>query len=463
MNRHSSFFALLLLTFLLTGCGDDFLDLSPVSSPNVATFYRTESDLVNGTNAAYSTLQSGDLYGGRDLRDLTEYRGDIAFDNDPSAGSGTRFNVDQFLAGSTNEVIEDVWQRLYQLVYRCNIVLDNLPGVEMDADRSRQLEGELRFLRALAYFHAVQLWGPVPLVHTADDPETSRSHVRNSVGEVYAVIESDLRFATDNLPADYPADQVGRATAGAAQGLLGKAYLTQENWGAAAGAMESVISSGSYRLMPTIADVFDPGKEYNAEILFAVVFTADNTAESHGYYFSSAIGDFVEPTYRASFSGDDQRAGMIELVTPPGTATLVPRKYFEEPASSGEVGTDFPVLRYADVLLASAEALNEQAYSASGPALERLNAVRTRAGLPAYATSDLPNQAAFRNAVLRERWWELPLENQRWYDLLRTGRAVEAIAAVGLTITAEDLLFPIPNSQVLIYNNAADFTQNPGY
>jgi hypothetical protein len=453
-----------LCLLLLSGCQEDFLELAPISSPNVANFYRTPGDIENGVNAAYATLQSGDLYGGRDLSDLTEYRGDIAFDNDPSASSGIRFNVDRFLAGAANEIIEDVWQRLYQLVYRANVVLDKLDEVEgLDAEAARRYEGELRFLRGLAYFHAVQLWGAVPLVLTADDPETSRGHVRNDPTDVYAAIVADLEFAAANLPADYPADQVGRATAGAARGLLGKVYLTRENWAQAAATLETVVESGNYALQPSIAAVFDPANEYNSEILFAVRFTADNPDESHGYYFSSAIGDFVEPTYRGSFREGDERAGMLELVTPPGTATLVPAKYFEPPANTGDVGTDFPVLRYADVLLMLAEALNELGYEPDGAAFTHLNAVRTRAGLPAYTATDLPDQAAFRDAVLRERCWELPLENHRWYDLLRSGRAIPALAEVGITIGPDDLLFPIPNSQVLIYNNPGEFAQNPGY
>lgn len=456
---------LLLLPFLLvlSACGKDFLELTPISSPNVADFYQNGNDILNGVNAAYSTLQSGNLYGGRDLSDLTEYRADIAFDNDPSANSGVRFNVDQFLAGSTNEIVENVWERIYQTIYRCNIVLDKIPDVELDAALADQYAGELRFIRALCYFNAVQLWGEVPLVLQSGTTEEARLHIRNSVSEVYAAIEDDLAFAASALPATYPAAATGRATSGAARGLLGKVLVTQGKWGEAAGALEAVISSENFRLMPTIAETFDPANEYNEEILFAVVFTAANTAEDHGFYFNSAIGDFIEPSYRASFAAADQRAGMIELITPPGTATVVPAKYYEERSSANTVGTDFPVLRYADVLLLHAEALNESSYQAGGIAFDRLNAVRTRAGLPAYTATDLPNQAAFRDAVLQERKFEFPLENIRWFDLLRTGRAKTALAAIGLTISDNDLLFPVPNSQVLIYNNPSGFPQNPGY
>ena len=447
----------------LASCGDDFLDLAPVSSPNVANFYQTEGDILNGVNAAYSTLQSGDLYGGRDLQDLTEYRADVAFDNDPSASSGIRFNIDQFLAGGTNEIIEDVWQRLYQTIYRCNIVLDNADNVEMDAKLRDEYKAEVRFIRALCYFHAVQLWGDVPLVLQADGTAESRNHIRNSTDEVYDAIEADLQFAATNLPANYPASQIGRATSGAANGLLGKVFLTQQQYGEAVNALNAVINSGEYNLMPTVAEVFDPANEYGPEILFAVVFTTADLAEDHNLFFSSAIGDNIEPSFRAIYEEGDERAAMIELITPPNTATVVPAKYFEPLSGDGTVGTDFPVLRYADVLLMAAEALNEQGYQASGQAFMLLNMVRTRAGLPAYTANDLADQAAFRDAVLLERNLEFPLELHRWYDLLRTDRAIEAMAAVGFNIDQNDLLFPIPNSQFLIYNNPSGFPQNPGY
>lgn len=456
------YFAILAL-FALNSCGEDFLNLAPESSPNVAVFYKTPNDILNAVNAAYSTLQSGSLYGGRDLQDLTEYRADVAFDNDPSANAGVRFNIDQFLAGSTNEIIENVWERLYQTIYRCNIVLDNADLVDMDATLRERYKGEVRFIRALCYFHAVQLWGAVPLVLQADGTAVSREHIRNAVPEVYAAIETDLQFAASALPATYPTAQRGRVTSGAANGLLGKVYLTQKKHSEATATLTKVITSGQFSLLPTIAEVFAPNNEYNAEILFAVVFTETNTEEDHGPFFSSGIGDFIDASFRASYLDNDQRKAMIALQTPPNTVTVIPTKYFAPLTGAGTVGTDFPVLRYADVLLMQAEALNELGYQPNGEAFTQLNAVRTRAGLPAYTATDLPDQTAFRNAVLLERHLELPLELHRWYDLLRTGRAKEALAAVKLSINDNQLLFPIPNSQVLIYNNPSGFPQNPGY
>lgn len=454
---------LLLAALSLTACREGFLELTPISSPNVANFYQNESDLLNAVNAAYSTLQSGSYYGGRDFQDLTEYRADVAFDNDPSANSGVRFNIDQFLAGATNEIIENVWERLYQAIYRCNVVLDNADAIDMDPALRDRYKAEVRFIRGLTYFHAVQLWGDVPLVLQADDTETSREHIRNSASEVYDAIIADLQFAEQNLPATFPADQTGRATSGAAQGLLGKVYLTRKDYGNAATTLSNLIGSGQFSLMPTVFDVFDPANEYNNEILFAVVFTETNPEEDHGLFFSSGIGDNIEPSFRALYRAEDDRDSLIQMIQPANTATVVPFKYFEELSGAGTVGTDFPVLRYADVLLMYAEALNEQSYVADGEAFDALNQVRTRAGLPAYTAAELPDQASFRDAVLLERNLELPLELHRWYDLLRTGRAIEALAAVGLNVAQTDLLFPIPNSQVLIYNNPTGFPQNPGY
>ena len=449
---------------LSSACREDFLELTPISQPNIVDFYQTESDFNNAINAVYANLQSGDLYGGRDLQDLTEYRADVAFDNDPSANSGVRFNIDVFLAGSTNEIIEDVWIRLYQTIYRANLILDNIDVVEFnDESLKNRYKAEAKFIRALCYFHLVQLWGNVPLILQVVGVGEGSSLIRDNIADVYAAIEADLTDAASNLPATYSAAEVGRATSGAAQGLLGKVFLTQGKYSEAVTALQSVINSNQFSLQGSIADVFDPANEYNSEILFAVRFSTVNTAEDHGWFFGSGIGDNIEPSFRALYDANDERGAMIGLITPANTSTVVPAKYFEEASGAGTVGNDFPVLRYADVLLMFAEAQNEVAYQAGGDAFTHLNAVRTRAGMPAYTASDLADQNAFRDAVLMERHLELPLELHRWYDLLRTGRAIDALSAININISQTDLLFPVPNREILIANDPSGFPQNPGY
>jgi hypothetical protein len=331
-----------------------------------------------------------------------------------------------------------------------------------DALKNRS-KGEVRFIRGLCYFHLVQLWGGVPLVLQTQTTDESRTNIRNTPAEVYAAIEADLQFAGTNLPRTYAAAEVGRATSGAAKGLLGKVYLTQKKYAQAVTTLREVVSSNDFMLLPMVAQVFAPTNEYNREILFAVRFTAANPREAHGLYYASAIGDYVEPSLRSLYATNDARRALLELRKPTGSSAQTVVKFYEDPNAANQVGTDFPVLRYADVLLMLAEALNEQGYQATGEALTSLNAVRTRAGLPAYTATDLPDQAAFRNAVLLERRLELPLELHRWYDLLRTGQAIEAMKVVKLNIQPFQLLFPIPNSQVQIYNNPTGFPQNPGY
>jgi hypothetical protein len=456
-------FVLTIIIAALSACQDNFLDLTPVSQPNEKDFYKTASDILNGVNAAYASLQSGNLYGGRDLQDLTEYRGDNIFDNDPSANAGLRFNIDRFIAGSDNAVIENVWRRLYATIYRTNIVLNNVDNVTMNDQLRNRYKGEVRFIRALCYFHLVQLWGPVPLVLEVESTEKARENVRTPVNAVYAAIEADLQFAAANLPRTYPAAEVGRVTTGAAKTLLGKVYLTQKKYAETVNVLREVVASGDFALLPTVASVFDPKNKYNKEIVFAVRFSTVVPTEGHGLYFSSQIGDFIEASFRNLYSDSDARKEMIELRRPTGTQNQTPVKYLEELSAANNVGTDFPVLRYADVLLMLAEALNEQGYQAAGDAFTHLNAVRTRAGLPAYTASDLGTQATFRDAVLLERRLELPLELHRWYDLLRTGTAIDALKVVGITIQPFQLLFPIPNSQVQIYNNPTGFPQNQGY
>jgi hypothetical protein len=459
--KKSIFF--LLFLGLCSACEDGFLELTPSSQANIKDFYSTSNDILNAVNAAYAGLQSGSLYGGRSLQDMTEYRADNIFDNDPSANAGLRFNIDQFLAGSDNSVFGDVWRNLYSVIYRCNIVLDNIDGVNMNEALRNRSKGEVRFIRALCYFHLVQLWGGVPLVLQTESTEESKKNTRNTPAQVYTAIEEDLVFAAANLPRNYAAAEVGRVTTGAAKGLLGKVYLTQKKYAPSVTVLREVVASNDFSLLPSVAQVFSPSNEYNKEILFAVRFTAANTREAHGLYFGSAIGDFVEASFRNLYAANDARKAMIELRKPMGSQTQTPVKYFEELSPAGQVGTDFPVLRYADVLLMLAEALNEQGYQASGDAFTQLNAVRTRAGLAAYTATDLANQASFRNAVLLERRLELPLELHRWYDLLRTGQAVDALKVVKLNLQSFQLLFPIPNAQIQIYNNTAGFPQNPGY
>lgn len=456
---------LLTLTLLagLTACRRDFLDLKPLSQPSADNFYRTAGDFNTAVNGAYDALQSTNQYGG-DFNTLIEARSDNVLDNDPSSNAGLRYNIDRFIEPTTNTILRDTWGSLYAGINRTNLILDKIDAVTMDATLKARYKGEAQFIRALSYFNLVRLWGRVPLVLTAGTTSDARQYVRNEVTEVYAAIEKDLTDAAANLPASYTGTDIGRATSGAAKGLLGKVYVTEKKYAQAVPVLRDVINAGTYRLLPNVADVFSVTNKNNAELLFAVKYRKGGTqGEGHAQWYGTNIGDNIEPSLRAAYPAGDKRQPLTIQVPVPSSVNVVPRKFYDEISATNDVGNDFPVLRYADVLLLYAEALNEVGYATTGDAFTSLNAVRSRAGVTPYTAAQLPTQEAFRTAVINERRLELALENDRWFDLVRTGTAIDALKVTGITVPAYRLLYPVPQSEIDTYNNPTTFPQNQGY
>ncbi|GAB3573481.1 RagB/SusD family nutrient uptake outer membrane protein [Spirosoma luteolum] len=465
----------LTLSLLLSACQSNFLDLTPQSQPNADNFYQTANDFNNAVNGAYDVLQSSNQYGG-DFNTLLEARSDNVLDNDPSSNAGLRYNIDRFIEPTTNTILRDTWGSLYAGINRTNQILDKIdgagqpgagqPGTGIDAGLKARYKGEAQFIRALSYFNLVRLWGAVPLVLKAGSTADARTYTRNPVADVYAAIENDLTDAAAGLPATYTGTDVGRATSGAAKALLGKVYITQKKFAQAVPVLREVIAAGTYRLLPNVADVFLVTNKNNAEILFAVKFrkgVGGALPEGHGLFYGTNIGDNIEPSLRAAYPAGDKRQPLTVQIPVPSNVNVVPRKWYDEVSATNDVGNDVPVLRYADVLLLYAEALNEVGYQATGDALTSLNAVRNRAGAPVYTAAQLATQAAFRDAVLNERRLELALENDRWFDLVRTNTAVSALQVTKITVPANRLLYPIPQAEIDTYNNPATFPQNPGY
>jgi hypothetical protein len=215
-----------------------------------------------------------------------------------------------------------------------------------------------------------------------------------------------------------------------------------------------------------VADVFLVSNKNNAEIVFAVKFrkgVGGALPEGHGLWYGTNIGDNIEPSLRAAYPVGDKRQPLTVQIPVPSNVNVVPRKWYDEVSATNDVGNDFPVLRYADVLLLYAEALSQAAIQFSGEALSALNQVRSRAGAPVYTEAQVATQAAFRDAVIAERRLELALENDRWFDLVRTGTAVNALQSTKITVPANRLIYPIPQAEIDTYNNPATFPQNPGY
>ncbi|NLR58129.1 RagB/SusD family nutrient uptake outer membrane protein [Chitinophaga polysaccharea] len=460
MKKYKFYLPVLLL--LLASCNKKFLDLTPVSTIAPGQFFKTASDAVTAVNGCYASLAQGSQYGST-FEVLMEARADNFTDQDPSSNAGQNYQVNRYSDNPGNTNFYNAWVGVYNGIFRCNTLLTAIDGINMDESLKNRIKGEARFIRALSYFNLVRLWGPVPLLTAAIDPVQAVTLKRDDVAAVYKQVEEDLVFAAANLPATYAATELGRVTSGAAKGLLGKVYLYQKKYAAAQTVLQDVIDSKVFTLLPKVADVFSTSNKYNAEILFAVRYAKGVANQDHGFWYANSQTITVDTTLFKAYNVVDLRRSLSESVKPAGNANMMPRKFLDDPVN-GNAGNDFPVLRFADVLLMQAEVLNEVGYSTGGSAFAYLNMIRNRAGLSTLNSGDLPDQASFRREVYLQRRLELPFECDRWFDLVRTNRAVsEILANKKVTLPAFRLIYPIPQQEIDIMNNKVTFPQNQGY
>ncbi|NLR67500.1 RagB/SusD family nutrient uptake outer membrane protein [Chitinophaga varians] len=446
------------LFFLLSSCGKDFLNLTPPSAISPGKFFKTQDDAITAVNGCYESLALSSQYGNT-FQVLMEARADNFTDQDPSSNAGQNYQINRYSDNPGNTNFYNTWVGVYNGIFRCNTLLGNIDGIKMDETLKNRIKAEARFIRALDYFNLVRLWGGVPVLTTVVDPISAVNQKRDDVAAAYKLIEDDLTFAAANLPATYPANDLGRITAGAAKGLLGKVYLYEKKYGNAQTVLQDVIDSKVFSLLPAVADVFNTGNKYNAEIVFAVRYAKGVANQDHGFWYANSQVITVDTTLTKAYDANDLRKPLVDPVKPTGNANIMPRKFLDQPVN-GNAGNDFPVLRFADILLLQAEVLNELGYATNGNAFTYLNNVRTRAGLAALTAADLPDQASFRAEVYKQRRLELPFECDRWFDLVRTNRAIsEVLANKKVNLPAFRLLYPIPQQEVDIMG----FAQNPGY
>lgn len=452
---------LLLLSTGLPSC-KKFLEITPQSDPTNVAFYKNDADIKSAVTGCYAILQSNKLYAGHYLT-LMEARSDNVSDNNSGGSAGRDYNIDRFVAAADNLAVLEAWQNTYFAIDRCNTTLGHL-DVVANANAKNQFEGELRFLRALNYFNLVRLWGDVPLVLKQITPDESYKLVRNKTTEVYAAIEADLIAAAGLLPETYTGADIGRATKGAAKSLLGKVYLTEKKYSSAVTVLNEVITSNTFQLLPNETEVFDVANKMNKEMVFVIRYNKTVVGEGHGVltYVNQPVFD---PLLLSSYESTDTRRDLLNVTTVNGSTKPI-KKYADvlDPTTN-TVGNDWPVLRYADVLLMYAEALNEVGYSSdiTGPAFVNLNKIRTRAKASTYTAAQLSDQGSFRTAILKERRLEFVMENQRWFDLIRTNTAIDAMKLVNLNIQNWQYIYPVPLTEVNIMNNPSGFPQNPNY
>lgn len=457
--------SVVVIAFLMGSCSDSFFELSPNDQVTVDQIYQTENDFKMAVSGCYSKLQTQMDY----YIELCEYRSDNLFLNAPTSGTQDRYDIDQFKENAANGILDNLWANFNNGIYRCNMVLDRIDAANFDETKKQQYKAEAMFIRAYTYFNMYRAWGCVPISKKVVTVSEALGIGRATEDQMYDIICGDLKTIVDNnmLPAKYTGSDVGRVTSGAAKALLAKAYLTFKKPKEAADVLATMIDT--YSLLPNIADVFDVNNKMNAEIIFAIRYNKQEVGEGHGAWYS--ITNLTDETNRTAtlnhlYSTNDQRAALLEYVQVPGVKVCLMRKFYDtRDATTSQYGCDNIILRYADVLLMYAEALNEVGYNGSqtAPATVALNAVHTRAGLTPIDITSVPDQASFRKAVMLERQKEFPYEGQRWFDSVRLGGAQEAAAAEGHTIQQYQLLFPIPTTELERINNESIMWQNPGY
>lgn len=465
-----------ILVLLWASSCQKVIDLSPPSEMNEADFYQNADDIESAVNACYSSLQLEGQYG-LNFVFLMEIRSDNATLEDFSK-SGARYgDIETFNESTANPVIEQAWRDSYKCIQRCNIILSRVDAIEMSEGVKSMRKGEVAFLRALTYFNLVRLWGDVPLItDEIEDPFSSFGTARTDKDIVYEQIITDLEYATSVLPA--VSLDAGRVTSGAAESLLGKVYLTLGKYVEASTHLENVIAQGNYRLLDEFAEVFATENENSSEIIFSVQYKGGSEGEGSVYTNQFApqgatglvggIGKTSGDNIPTSSLYNSYTSKDIRLKASIGTypdGRLYNKKYEGTPIIAGSSDNNFIVLRYADVLLMAAEALNEQGYNNSN-AFKYLNMVGLRAGLDTVNTAQLTDQRSFREYIALERRRELAFENHRWFDLLRTQRAEEVmnkhvVFGTTLKMGAHQLVYPIPQRELNADPNG--MKQNPGY
>lgn len=428
---------------MLAAC-DSPLETTPTTAIPSDEALTTARGIELAVTGAYSTLQDGSLYG----RELTVYP-ELYADNLRFTGTfGTDGEVGNRNVTADNGAILGVWEVLYDGINEVNNVLAAIPEVsDLSAAEADQLRGEALFLRGLHYFNLVRYFGGVPIVTEPSSGVSEESNVaRSSLDEVYTLIESDLEEAANLLE---PSSASGRATQGAANALLARVYLEQGEWAAARDKATQVIESGEYELVENYADLFET--ENSSGSIFELQFSINDSNSQAFWYFPPDLGgrQGYTPTdelYAAFESGDERLDFSIGVLD---DGTLYGSKYFR--VASGD--DNVIVLRLSEMYLIRAEA---NARLGADPAVVRadINVIRNRAGLPDLPTT-VDTEEELITAILEQRRLEFAFEGYRFFDLRRTGRAMEV-----LDISANQLLWPIPQAERDVNSN---LEQNPGY
>ncbi len=478
------------ILFIMASSCSDFLEENLEGSYSSATFYKTE---------AHAQLALAGVYNATSFVSTDNKLwvfGDVASDDAiKGGGAGDQIDIqfiDEFNYNRSNGVLDRIWKQYYEGIARANYLLYYGDGINMNKDLKDRILGEAKFLRAYFYFNLVNIFGDIPLKTNPPINDTEVNKPKSSAASIYEQIEKDLKDAAAVLATSYTGQDVGRVTKGAAWGLLAKAQLFQQKWTEVLSTIGLIENLGIYRLQDVYKNNFLDSTQNNAESLFEIQHLSKQApklgsylnqyfspAKDNGYFFNTPTQNFIDEFEKTAGSVYDPRldytvgrAGQKwingENFDPTWSPTGFLQKKHVQPKLQepiiGDASINYVYLRYADILLMKAEALNENNNTAQ--ALVPLNQVRKRAresylhdrSLPGFGTVPLGllpdvssvSQQTIRNAIRHERRVELGFEFHRYFDLIRYGKdaAEAALAGIGFSFSKNQGRFLIPQSEL---------------
>jgi hypothetical protein len=476
----------LAIMIIMQGCKKSFLNVPPQGEQASVEFFKTQDDATKAVNSIYANLREWKETAFAPM--AVESLGSDETEKGSTPSDASFMNAyDNFTVTATDGQLQDFWNGQYQSINLCNQVLDNIPKISMDDNLKTRYLAEAKFVRAYNYFRLVRAFGDVVLrQHIAKDA-SEYNLPRTAKATVYAAIEQDLTDAAAVLPQSYGSADIGRATKGAALALHAKVAMYQKKWADVLNYTNQVMGLG-YSLFPNFEKLFRIANENSSESVFEIQCQSlPSISGASTSQYSQIQGVAGEPNGGWGFNvptqalvdafepGDPRMDATIIFrgeTTPEGDAISLtganPRynqkSYvpFNVPWVSNQ-GEDqnVRVIRYADVLLMNAEAANETGDAAKALTDLELVRARARAGnnaiLPKVTTTD---QAALRNAIWHERQVELAMEFDRYFDVIRQGRAATVFGPKGFKAGINEV-WPIPQNEIDL--SAGVLTQNKGY
>lgn len=495
------------LLLSLSSCGDSFLDKNDPTKLNTGSFYQTEEHFKQAANGVYSQLQNYVSNAWQYSEFITDNT-TLHF-NDQDRGQGPGIEAIEYwqINAATMEQIGpyNLYKEIYSYLININTVLARLEHATINDTAKKKSEAQMKFMRAYYYFELVRFFGDVILMtEPITNPEEAWTYGRSPIADVYTLIDSDLKFAVESLPlpSELASSEIGLPSKGAALTLQGRTYLTRKQYTEAIAAFKEVTKLG-YTLLSDYGKVFDPVNKNNEESIMEIQFQGNNDlGEQSGFIYNF----YPRESYGAvipfpGVSGGGWNIPTLDIIqdyekgdlrkdislkegytNQKGEWVAVPyiNKYHHPHAIEGRPDDNWPFMRYAEIILSLAEAINEQ----NGPTSEAmgyLNQVRERAGLNPVGSL---SKEEFRKVVLHERRIELAFENHRWFDLKRTmtpaeltdflmaygkrekekpttkERAGTAFAAGDFEFKSTEVFFPIPEKEMRLNPN---LKQTDGY